>query len=312
MILTVTLNPMLDKTVAVESFTRGRIHRATSVGTVVGGKGVNVSRQLHRLDVPTLASGCWGGPIGRVLKDLLSAEGVPNDFLEIGSTTREGVTYREPDGTWTAVFEPPHAVTPQEADALVHKCRGLIPRAGWIVCCGSSPCPETDEVYARIIAAAREAGIQTALDSYGRAFTLGLAAVPTMVKVNAQEYCQTLHRTLGTDEEFRAALVWFVTTGIRYAIITDGSRPFFATDGTEWWKVIPSPAPSVNPTGSGDSMIAGILAALESGGSFARALVRGAAAGGANARVWEVSCATAAEISALEPGVHLEHRGRLQ
>jgi 1-phosphofructokinase len=312
MILTVTLNPMLDKTVEVENLARGRTHRATHVGMVVGGKGVNVARQLHLLGVPTVATGCWGGPVGTMLSGLLSAEGVPHDFVEVASTTREGVTYREPDGTWTAIFEPPHTVAPAEADALVAKCVALLPRTEWLVCCGSSPCSAADDVYARIIGAARRAGKASALDSYGKAFRLGVEALPQMVKVNADEYRQTFGGRLETDEEFGVALRRFEGMGIRYAIITDGPRPTYATDGAEWWKILPPAVRPVNSTGSGDSMIAGVLAMLEAGEGFARALVRGTAAGAANAQMWEVSCASRAEIAALEGGVSIEKQGSLQ
>jgi len=312
MILTVTLNPMLDKTVDVASFARGLIHRATHVGMVVGGKGVNVARQLHRLGVETLATGCWGGPVGRMLEELLSAEKIPHDFVKIAGATREGITYREPDGTWTAVFEPPHAVTREEATSIVETCAGYVKRCHWAVCCGSSPCPETDDVYARLIGEAKRAGRSVALDSYGRAFRLALEAEPTLVKVNADEYAQTFGNRPATDEEFRAALRRLVERGVRYAIITDGPRPCFASDGSAWWKVVPSPVRSVNPTGSGDSMIAAVLASLQAGDDLSRALVRGAAAGAANARVWAVSDATDDEIRAEEAGISLSQCGPLQ
>ena len=273
---------------------------------------MNVARQLHLLGVATVATGCWGGPVGTMLSGLLSAEGVQHDFVEVASTTREGVTYREPDGTWTAVFEPPHAVTPAEADALLAKCLALFSGTDRLVCCGSSPCAAADDVYARIIGAARRAGKASALDSYGKAFRLGVEALPEMVKVNAEEFRHTFGGTLETDEEFRLALRRFAGMGIRYAIITDGPRPCYATDGADWWKIVPPAVRPVNATGSGDSMTAGVLASLEAGESFARALVRGAAAGAANAAMWEVSCASSAEIAALEGGVSIEQRGPLQ
>jgi 1-phosphofructokinase family hexose kinase len=312
MILTVTLNPMLDKTVEVENLTRGRTHRATHVGMVVGGKGVNVARQLNLLGVPTIATGCWGGPVGKMLAALLSAEGIPHDFVEVASATREGVTYREPDGIWTAIFEPPHAVTSAEADALVSKCVARFSSTEWLVCCGSSPCEAADDVYSRVIGAARRAGKASALDSYGKAFRLGVEALPEMVKVNADEFRQTFGGTLETDEDFRHALRRFAGMGIRYAVITNGPQPCYATDGADWWKVVPPSVRPVNATGSGDSMIAGVLASLEAGERFDRAVVRGTAAGAANARMWEVSCAPSAEIAALEGGVLVEQRGPLQ
>src|SRR5512142_2286384 len=97
MITTVTLNPMLDKTVYVEAVRPGKIVRASRVECVVGGKGINVSRQLHRLGVDTLATGFVGGEIGTMLDRLLDAEGLSHGFVRVGGMTREGVTYRDPN-----------------------------------------------------------------------------------------------------------------------------------------------------------------------------------------------------------------------
>jgi 1-phosphofructokinase family hexose kinase len=249
--------------------------------------------------------------VGEVLDELLAAEGIPRDFLRIASTTREGVTYREPDGTWSAVFEPPHEVTPAEAEAIAGKCLALLPDNGWVVCCGSSPCPATDEMYARIIAEARRSGSRAALDSYGTSFRLALDAVPYLVKVNADEYGQTFGRKPGADQEFRAALQTLAAKGIRIAIITDGPRPCYATDGRNWWKAVPPAVKSVNPTGSGDSMIAGILASLEQGEDLPGAIVRGCAAGAANAEMWEVSEAAPERIGTLMKQVRIEEMGDL-
>ncbi len=95
MITTVTLNPMLDKTVYVDTIQHGKVHRASRMEMVVGGKGVNVSRQLTRLGMKTTATGFLGGEVGTLIEKLLDAEGIACDFVRVASMTREGVTYRE-------------------------------------------------------------------------------------------------------------------------------------------------------------------------------------------------------------------------
>ena len=142
MITTVTLNPMLDKTVSVDGVRRGAVSRASGVSMVVGGKGVNVSRQLRRLGEETVATGFVGGEIGSMLERLLDGEGIPHSFVRIAGMTREGVTYLEPDGTMTSVFEPPGRVTAPEAEHLLEECRALAGNSDWVVCSGSSPSPE--------------------------------------------------------------------------------------------------------------------------------------------------------------------------
>ena len=119
MITTVTLNPMLDKTVYVDTIRRGEVQRASKIETVVGGKGVNVSRQLRRLGMQNVATGFVGGEVGTLIERLLDEEGIAHDFVRIAGMTREGVTYRESDGTATAIFEPSHKVTRRETEQLL-------------------------------------------------------------------------------------------------------------------------------------------------------------------------------------------------
>jgi 1-phosphofructokinase family hexose kinase len=305
-IATVTLNPMLDKTVSVDSLRRGGIHRAHRTGLVVGGKGVNVSRQLVRLGRETIATGFLGGEIGLLLERLLTGEGIPHGFVRIGSMTREGVTYLQPDGSMTAVFEPPHQVVRAEAERLLQKCRRITRRGSWIVCSGSSPDRRTDRLYAKILEDAGRRGVETVLDSYGPALLRGLRSRPTLVKVNREEYEKSFRVSLRGAPGMRAALRRILSLGVRYAVITQGARPAYAAFRERIWRVTPPRVATVNSTGSGDSMLAALLFGLTGGWSFARSLRFGAAAGAANAGRWEVAASSRSAISALVQKVLLE------
>jgi 1-phosphofructokinase family hexose kinase len=306
MIVTVTLNPMLDKTVAVDRLRRGEIHRATKIDCVVGGKGVNVARQLQRFGVATIATGLLGGEVGEQLARLLTAEGLEHDFFRIAGMTREGVTYREPDNTWTAVFEPPHQVTAREAEELVLHCSRLLSGAAWVVCSGSSPCPETEGTYARIITAAQGHGCKTYLDSYGTAFRQALHTRPTVVQCNRAELAASFGKPVATDRGLRDAMAEIIAGGVGMVIVTDGSRPAFAAQGKAMWKVLPPSVKPVNPTGSGDCLAAGVLRELDNARSFASALRYGAAAGAANATRWDVAAVSTREIEEIAPTIRIE------
>jgi tagatose 6-phosphate kinase len=306
MIVTVTLNPMLDKTVEIGPLRRGEIHRASSVDSVVGGKGVNVARQLKRFGVPAVATGLLGGEVGLQLERLLSAEGLRHDFFRIAGMTREGVTYREPDNTWTAIFEPPHQVTAEEAEKMVLHCSSLLGGASWVVCSGSSPCGETDGVYARIVAEAREKGCRSYCDSYGDAFRQALRSRPTVVQCNRAELSATLGRSIATEGEIRDVLRGTIDSGIEMAVVTDGSRPAYAAARGRIWKIVPPAVEAVNPTGSGDCFAAGVLRDLERGRPFEEALKFGAAAGAANAGRWDVATVAEGEAEALARSVRIE------
>jgi 1-phosphofructokinase family hexose kinase len=303
MITTVTLNPMLDKTVAVGPLRPGAVHRATGVSMVVGGKGVNVSRQLRMLGDETLATGFVGGEVGTLLERLLDEEGIPHRFVRVGGMTREGVTYVEPGGGMTSVFEPPHAVSAAESDHLLGECRELVRGSAWVVCSGSSPSPAADDVFRDVVAHCRSLSVPVALDSYGKALSRGIESVPDFLKPNLDEYEETFGERIEGESGMVAAARGLIARGVRYALITDGARPFAAADSVGAWIVTPPRVDVVNPTGSGDSMIAAVLHGLVRGRPFPECLAFGAAAGAANARVRDVSRSSPEDINALLPGV---------
>jgi tagatose 6-phosphate kinase len=305
MIVTVTLNPMLDKTVSLHALHRGHIQRATRVSSIVGGKGVNVSRQLALWGRDTLATGFHGGEIGAMLGRMLDEEEIRHAFVRVSGMTREGVTYVEDDGTSTGIFEPPHDVTAGESEELLHTLRRLRKGASWVVFSGSSPCPAADDVFPVAIREAREEGVRTVLDSYGETFARGVRQGPDIVKPNREELEQTFGQRLAGEPEVIDALQRLLDEGVRTAIMTDGRRACYAASSGARWKVVPPSMETVNATGSGDTMIAGLLYGLEEGWEFERALVFGVAAGAANACRWNVANVPFREAEMLIPEVRI-------
>jgi 1-phosphofructokinase family hexose kinase len=303
MMTTVTLNPMLDKTVSVDAVRRGAITRGTDVRTIVGGKGVNVARQLHRLGDEALAVTFAGGETGSLMERLLTEEHLPHRCVRVGGMTREGVTYREGDGATTSVFEPQHPVTAAECRALLEACAALLATSAWVICSGSSPCKETDPVFAEVIASGRERKIPVALDSYGTAMVLGSAARPALLKLNRDEFASTYGRRIATEREALEAAREIVGRGTGYCLISDGPRALVAATPAESWIVDPPAVESVNPTGSGDALMAGVLHGLAHGWVLGDALAFGVAAGAANAAVWEVCVSGTDQIRAMLPHV---------
>jgi 1-phosphofructokinase len=306
MVTTITLNPMLDKTVHIDRLERGAIHRAAKMEMVAGGKGINVSRQLKCLGINTLATGFLGGEVGTIMTRLMTSEAIEHDFVLTTSMTREGMTYLEPGGTWTALFEPPARIDAEAVHKLSKKIDYLASKSTWLVCGGSSPGNEADDIYYEAILSAHRHGITSILDSYGYAFELGLKAQPTMVKPTRREFEVTFGQSLKTDHDYVEAITGLLKGGARYCIISDGANPFYAGVQGHYWKVLPPPVPSVNPTGSGDAMVGGILYGFHQGWKFERCLAFGAAAGAANARKWDVASSSLAEIMTLEPDVKLQ------
>jgi len=297
---------MLDKTVHIDRLERGAIHRAAKMEMVAGGKGINVSRQLKCLGIDTLATGFLGGEVGSIMTRLLTSEAIEHDFVLTASMTREGMTYREPGGTWTALFEPPARIDAEAVHKLSKKIDYLASKSTWLVCGGSSPGNEADDIYYEAILSAHRHGITSILDSYGYALELGLKAQPTMVKPTRREFEVTFGQSLKTDHDYMEAITLLLKGGARYCIISDGANPFYAGVQGHYWKVLPPPVPTLNPTGSGDAMVGGILYGFHQGWKFERCLAFGAAAGAANARKWDVANSSLAEIMTLEPDVRLQ------
>ncbi len=306
MITTVTLNPMLDKTVYVDTLRRGAVQRASKIEMVVGGKGVNVSRQLTRLGTETVATGFIGGEVGTLIERLLDEEGIARDFIRIAGMTREGVTYRESDGTVTAVFDPPHHVTLPETQQLVERVKSVIPRSDWIVCSGSSPCPQADDAFASIVQLASERSVKTVVDSYGLVCRNAARFKPTILKMNKDEYEQTFGKKILGQSDYQAVFDELLRQGISCCVITDGPRALYAATSEKRWKVTPPRINSVNPTGSGDSMLAGMLYGYTHDWNTEKALRFGVAAGASNAQHWEIANSSLEDITALESAVAME------
>ena len=200
MILTVTLNPCIDKTVFVEKHEVGRIIRAHAVKQIAGGKGVNVARVLTNLGADVLAFVVLGGHTGRIIEELAEADGIRLHPVWISAPSRTVTTVLETStGVQTAYVEPGPRVSPEEKDRIIGELRELIPESEMVIFSGSSPCPALDDLYREMIAYANRLGVRTILDSRGRAFKLGLESSPFMIKPNPAETEEALGCLLYTS-----------------------------------------------------------------------------------------------------------------
>ncbi len=303
MITTVTLNTMVDKIVCVSRLQKGKIERAHRVDMIAGGKGVNVSRQLQLLGCDTIATGFYGGETGMIISRLLTGEGIRHDFVTVDSMTREGVTYRESEGTITAVFEPPHTVSRVEAAELTRKCMQLAEQSTWITCNGSSPHRNANRIYRDILVKHARTKVRTVLDTYGESLRLSIDTKPHLFKPNKQEYEKTFNVVLDSEKSYRDALDECLKQGIECTIITNGEHPVYAATPEGHWIVYPPDVKTVNATGSGDALIAGYIYASENNKSFEECTITGVAAGAANAQQWQVAKSSLEEILRLKEQV---------
>jgi 1-phosphofructokinase/tagatose 6-phosphate kinase len=267
MIITVTLNAAIDKTLAVPNFRLGRRHRAVEQTAMAGGKGVNVARALKTLGMPVIATGVAGGPTGTRIIEQLTDEAILNDFVRIREESRTSTAVVDPtNNEQTEINERGPAVSAAELDLFVDKLLYLAKGAHVCVFSGSLPRGVPDDLYARLIAEINRLGCLTVLDSEGEALRVGTRAEPTVVTPNEPEAEELVGHEFSDEEDRPAAVREIVELGAREAIMTlpTGCIGLLGT-GSERVLVSASIDPGVvearSTVGSGDAFLAGYVAA---------------------------------------------------
>jgi 1-phosphofructokinase/tagatose 6-phosphate kinase len=181
-IVTVTLNAAIDRTLTVPNVQLGHRHRASQGMTLAGGKGINVARALKRLDVPVVATGLAGGRTGTRIVEELTAEAILNDFVRIVDDSRTSTAVVDPmTGTYTEINEWGPHVSADELGILMDKLRYLSRGADYVVFSGSLPRGVDEGFYGEAIRELNRRGVQTVLDSEGLPLRLGADAEPVLV-----------------------------------------------------------------------------------------------------------------------------------
>ncbi|WP_329133062.1 1-phosphofructokinase family hexose kinase [Streptomyces sp. NBC_01476] len=283
MIITVTLNTALDVTYRVAALRPHTTHRVLATEERPGGKGVNVARVLAALGHRTVVTGFAGGPCGAELRRLLAAAapaGLLTDALvpTAGATRRTVGVVDEATGDTTMFNEPGPTVAPAEWTAFLGVYRELLadPAATAVALCGSLPPGLPVGAYAELVREARAAGVFVVLDTSGEPLRRGLAARPDLIKPNADE----LTGLTGFSEPARAAR-HARRRGARAVAASLGADGMLAVTEEGDWQARPPGRLSGNPTGAGDSAVAGLLSGLAEGlpwpGRLARAVALSAA-----------------------------------
>jgi len=277
MIVTVTLNPSLDRSIEVGRLERGEVNRATSASLEPGGKGVNVSRALLANGVPSRAVVPCGGDEGGQLIRLLVAEGVDVRAVPIAGPTRSNITLTEPDGTTTKINEPGVALDPDELRAVTDAVIARVGPGDWVVTAGSVAPGQDPTVYAAIGDAARAAGARWAVDTSGIALAASLAARPDLVKPNREELSEVLGHPLDTLAAVVAACHGLVAGSDRRVLCSLGADGAVLVAAEDAWHASGPRVQVENTVGAGDALLAGYLHGLTVAGSPEAGLRHGVA-----------------------------------
>jgi 1-phosphofructokinase/tagatose 6-phosphate kinase len=282
-ILTVTLNAAVDRTVAVPNFRLGRRHRAVESRTVAGGKGINVARALGLLGRPVIAAGFVGGPTGTRVLEQLHEESVLTDFTRIAAETRINMAVIDPtSGDQTEINERGPAVSPEEVKKLFERIGYLAGGAKICVLAGSLPPGAGDDLYARLIADLGRRGVAVVLDAEGEAMLAGVRAGASMVTPNEREAEELVGQEFADREDLAQGLMELVRLGAGEAAITrpEGCVAVVGENSERrLLEIHTEPLEPVSTVGSGDAFLAGYVAARYEGRSAEDCLAYGVACG---------------------------------
>jgi len=289
MIITVTLNTAIDKTLSVPNFRLGRRHRTVEQTTMPGGKGVNVARVLKALGQPVIATGFTGGATGTRIVDQLTQLSVLSDFVRIREESRTNTAVIDPTtGEQTEINERGPKVSAQEVELFVDKLLYLAKGASVCVFAGSLPRDVDTDIYAGLIRELRRLGVTSIVDADGDPLRRAVRAEPDVITPNVLEAEELVgHEFTDDADEWAIATREMCELGAREAIMTIGDgcfarmRPEDGESEPALYRVrLASPALEPRATiGSGDAFLAGFVAARYSGRPAADCLAYGVACG---------------------------------
>lgn len=310
MILTVTLNAAIDRTVAVPNFRLGHRHRAVESRTVAGGKGINVARALSRLGRPVIATGFAGGPTGTRVLEQLREEDVLTDFTTIAAETRINMAVVDPtSGEQTEINERGPAVSPEEVEAFVARLAYLADGAKLCVLAGTLPPGAGEDLYARLVKDLGERGVPVILDAEGEAMLAGLRAGAAIVTPNEREAEELVGQEFADRQDLSHGLSELVRLGAAEAAITRPEGCVAAIGEGPEQRFVEVRTESLDPVstvGSGDAFVAGYAAARYEGRPAGECLAYGVACGAESTQHFGAGVVDRSQVERLLGEVHVQ------
>jgi 1-phosphofructokinase/tagatose 6-phosphate kinase len=306
-IVTVTLNAAIDRTLTVPNFQRGQRHRASAGLTLAGGKGINVARALKTLGVPVVATGLVGGSTGTRIIQALADEAILNDFVHIEGESRTSTAVIDPaGGTYTEIYEWGPAVRPQELEVLLDKLHYLTQGAQLVVFAGSLPRDVEDDFYAEAIRDLARRHVQSVLDTEGEPLRLGVEAEPFFVAATQGEAEALVGQEFLDEEDFRLGLDQIAEHGARNVLVTTENGCVALLREERASRRLRAVAPKVDPVstvGYGDAVLAAFVASRLGGRSSEESIRAAVAAGAASTMGVGAGVLDARQAGRLQAGV---------
>ena len=264
MIITVTMNAAIDRTLTVPNFRGGQRHRASQGLSLAGGKGINVARTLKRLGVPVVATGLAGGRTGERILEELANEAILNDFARIEDESRTSTAVVDPtSGTHTEIYEWGPVVRPEELETLAEKLHYLSRGAELVVLSGSLPRAVDDGFYGELIRDLLRRGLRVALDVEGEPLLQGIEAEPTLVSTTQAAAEAIVGQEFHDEQDFLLGVETLAERGARNVLINYdlGIFALAREDKRERrFHIVPPEIGVVSAVGAGDVVLGAFIA----------------------------------------------------
>ncbi len=283
MILCITPNPAVDRTILLPSLVVGHVHRAQKILVEAGGKGLNVARTIRRLGGEPFCMGFLGGHNGHLLDDLTQREGLSSNWTWTSAETRTSTILVSQNSDATVINEPGLPVSDSDWEQLKQDVREHLSSVSLICLSGSLPPGSRADHLRGLLHMLVDAGKQVWVDTSGEALLTVLAHPGIHIKVNGNEIGDVLGLEVKDVDSARRALTSITERMQSTCVITLGTLgAFMATPNGAWHAKGPE-VKVVSTVGSGDAFLGGLATALDAGRDFPVALCEAVAAGTANA-----------------------------
>jgi 1-phosphofructokinase family hexose kinase len=301
-ILTLTVNPALDRIVTVDRLVFEDRAYIESTTEMAGGRGINAARVLVSLGVETVAVTTSGRETGRKMEELLQKDTFEKDVVKIRNTIRTNLTISDRQGLSIKLNEIGPSISKLEQKRISQAVERRLPQASWLMLCGSLP-PDIDlHFYSKLLKLAAKHKVQTMLDTDGDPLLHAMEGGPTVVKPNQSEAERLLNTALITRTQLIDAVQKIKSLGAKSVVLSLGSRGAIAATFTEGIvEVIPPAIDAVCPIGAGDAMSAAIVWSLSKGNSFSDSLRWGVAAGTASSKLPGITMANLEQTKEIYP-----------
>ncbi|GBF10037.1 1-phosphofructokinase [Tepidibacillus sp. HK-1] len=262
-IITVTLNPALDKTITLDQLEIGGLNRTKEIRIDPGGKGINAAKVLKTFHVDVLATGFIAGQTGKQLIGQLNQLAIPNHFVEVNGETRTNLKIVDEDANVTTeINEPGFSISNQEIELFKQQLSQRITPHSVVIFGGSLPVNAPTSIYQELIDMTNKKGAKTILDADGPALQEGIKAKPFAIKPNLYELEQLLGQTLDHQQKILSAGKEIIESGISLVMISMGEQGAIILNAKEAYHITPFSITPKSTVGAGDSMVATLAYSL--------------------------------------------------